>query len=66
MSGEALFWIFIIVFSLLMLVGFFLLDRPRRPRQVPTRRSVPTDPSDPRGRHQPAERIDITQTDSRL
>ena len=37
MGGEALFWIFIVVFSLLMLVGFYLVDRPRRRRDVPTR-----------------------------
>jgi hypothetical protein len=66
MGGEALFWIFIVVFSLLMLVGFYLVDRPRRRRDVPTRLSVRTDPADPRGRHQPAERVDITDTDSRL
>ncbi|SMC38894.1 hypothetical protein [Janibacter indicus] len=66
MGGEALFWIFIVVFSLLMIAGFFLLERPRRSREVPTRLSVHTDPKDPRGRHQPAERVDPTETTNRL
>lgn len=66
MGGEALFWIFIVIFTLLMIGGFFLLDRPRSSRGIPTKLSVHTDPTDPRGRHRPAERVDPTQTDSRL
>lgn len=66
MTGEALFWIFIIVFSLLMLVGFVLLDRPAKRRAIPTKLSVHTDPKEPRGRHRPADRVDLTETDNRL
>ena len=66
MGGEALFWIFIVVFSLLMLVGFFLVDRPRRSTRVATRHAVRTDTQDPRGRHLPADRVDPTETTNRL
>lgn len=66
MGGEALFWIFIVVFSLLMLVGFFLMDRPPKSRGIPTKLSVHTDPRDPRGRHAPADRVDLAENDSRL
>lgn len=66
MGGEALFWIFIVVFTLLMVAGFFLLDRPRRSRGVPTKLPVNTDLSDPRGRHSLADRVDPSDTDSRL
>jgi len=66
MSGEALFWIFIVVFTLLMVGAFFLLDRPRSSRGIPTKLSVHTDADDPRGRHAPAERVDPSETDSRL
>lgn len=66
MSGEAMFWIFIVVFCLLMLVGFVLLDRPTKGRGIPTKLSVDTDPKEPRGRHLPADRVDPRETDSRL
>lgn len=66
MSGEAWFWIFTAVFTVVMIVGFVLVDRPRKSRQVPTRLSVNTDPADPRGRHQPADRVDPSDTDNRL
>lgn len=66
MDGETLFWIFIVVFTLLMVGAFFLLDRPRRSKGIPTTLSVHTDPADPRGRHRPAERVDPAETDNRL
>jgi hypothetical protein len=66
MGGEAVFWIFIVVFSLVMLGAFFLLDRPPRKRSIPTKLSVHTDPREPRGRHDPAPRVDVRETDSRL
>lgn len=66
MGGEALFWIFIVVFCLLMVAGFFLLDRPPKSRGIPTKLSVHTDPKEPRGRYRPAERVDLNETDSRL
>lgn len=66
MGGEALFWIFIVVFSLLMVVGFIVLDRPPRSRGIPTKLSVHTDPKEPRGRHRPADKVDLSETDSRL
>lgn len=66
MSGEALFWIFIVVFSLLMLVGFFLVDRPPKSRGIPSTMAVRGDPKEPRGRHEPAEQVRPSDTDSRL
>ncbi|KRE39468.1 hypothetical protein ASG73_03890 [Janibacter sp. Soil728] len=66
MSGEALFWIFIIIFSVLMVIGFLLLDRPRKSPGIQTHLGVRGDPKEPRGRHLPVERADPTQTDSRL
>ena len=66
MDGEALFWIFIVVFSLLMIAGFFIVDRPRRSRGIRSTHAVQRDPKEPRGRHLPADRVDPTQTDSRL
>lgn len=66
MSGEALFWVFIVVFSVLMLVGFFLVDRPRKGKGVSPRLGVYTHVDDPRGRHAPAERVDPHETDDRL
>lgn len=66
MGGEAVFWVFIVIFSLLMVIGFVLLDRPRRSRAVQTHLGVPADPKEPRGRHLPADRVDPTQSDNRL
>lgn len=66
MGGETLFWVFIVVFSLLMLGGFFFLERPPKSRGLPTKLSVHTDPADPRGRHRPADKVDPADTDSRL
>ncbi|MDN5716205.1 MAG: resistance to Congo red protein [Janibacter sp.] len=66
MGGEALFWIFIVIFSLLMVVGFLLVDRPRKSRGIQTHRAVRSDPKEPRGRHLPADPVDRTQTDNRL
>lgn len=66
MGGEALFWIFIVVFTLLMVAGFFFLDRPRPSRGIPTKVSVHTDATDPRGRHSPADKVDPSETDNRL
>ncbi|WP_435200624.1 hypothetical protein [Janibacter sp. GS2] len=66
MSGEAVFWIFIVVFTVVMFGAFFFLDRPKPSRNIPTKLSVHTDSSDPRGRHRPAERVDPAETDSRL
>lgn len=66
MGGEALFWIFIVVFTLLMVAGFFLLDRPRPSRGIPTKLSGHADSTDPRGRHSPADKVDPSDTDSRL
>lgn len=66
MGEEALFWVFIVVFSLLMLLGFFVLDRPRKGRGVTPRLGVYTHVDDPRGRHAPAERIAPQDTDDRL
>lgn len=61
MDGELAFWAFIVVFSLLMLAGFFLLDRPRKSGAVRTRRQPAVDAAarqDPRGRHPLADRAD--------
>lgn len=66
MGGEALFWIFIVVFSILMLLGFFLLDRPRKGRGVHPRLPARTDVDDPRGRHEKADRVDPRESTDRL
>lgn len=66
MGGEALFWIFIVIFCVLMVVGFLVVDRPRKSRSIQTHRAVHSDPKEPRGRHLPADRVDPTQTDNRL
>lgn len=66
MAGEAVFWIGIVVFSVLMLAGFFWMDRPRKGSGVSSRRHVASRADDPRGRWSPAERVDPQDTDDRL
>lgn len=66
MSGEALFWIGIVVFTVVMLIAFVVMDRPRKGRGVSTRHPAPIDTSDPRGRHDLAERVDPRESGDRL
>lgn len=66
MGGEALFWIGIVVFAILMLAGFWWMDRPPKATRNTTRLGVPSAANDPRGRHDRAERVDPKDTTDRL